>query len=349
MTGRRFLMEGLAGLLAGVTFAALLAPFIAPDRFWPMLFAAYAFIYLFFAQVLLLLLWLRRPDRGMWLTVITLLLCLPAFTRHVQFGGGEKEAAASITLVTFNTHALHKLWDRSRPAPPHLADPVKIATLWGKSTAPDLLCLQEVPRAYREKAVDWGMPGAGMHRHRNSLILSRFPIRERGKEVFPQSNNEVIWVDVETPRGMLRVYNAHLQSNSITADTDSLVLAPINAPETWQGYRSVLGRVKRATQQRAKQARWLADHAGACPHPVLIAGDFNDTPQSYSYRVVARRLQDSFLRGGSGFGTTFAGSIPGLRIDYIFGSEALTFLSHRVVKTDYSDHYPVIARFVQPE
>jgi endonuclease/exonuclease/phosphatase family metal-dependent hydrolase len=342
-------MEGLAGLLTLVTFTALLAPYIAPDRFWPPLFAAYAFVYLFLAQILLLVLWLRRPDRGMWLTVVALLLSLPALSRHVQMGGGAVDEASSMTIATFNTHALQKLWDTSRPAPPHLADPAKIASLWAGGPAPDLLCLQEVPRAYHAKVEDWGMPGADIHRHRNSLILSRFPILERGKEVFPQSNNEVIWVDVETPGGLLRVYNAHLQSNSITAEADSLVQAPINAPETWQGYRSVLGRVKRATRQRAEQSRWLADHAAACPYPVLIAGDFNDTPQSYSYRQVARHFKDSFMQGGSGFGTTFAGTIPGLRIDYVFGSDELAFISHRVPKTAYSDHYPVIARFVRKE
>jgi endonuclease/exonuclease/phosphatase family metal-dependent hydrolase len=154
---------------------------------------------------------------------------------------------------------------------------------------------------------------------------------------------------VQTPSGVLRVYNAHLQSHSISPETESLLQAPLAESETWKGYRSVLGRVRHFTAMRAAQARWLADEIAQCPFPVIVAGDLNDTPQSYSYRILARDLKDSFHSRGRGFGTTFAGNIPGLRIDYILGGKGLQFTDHQVVRTPLSDHYPVSARFTLSE
>ncbi|MBK7344952.1 MAG: endonuclease/exonuclease/phosphatase family protein [Saprospiraceae bacterium] len=75
-----------------------------------------------------------------------------------------------------------------------------------------------------------------------------------------------------------------------------------------------------------------------------MAGDFNDSPQSYAYRIIRNGLNDSFEHGGTGFGTTFAGRIPGLRIDFILGSQDLNFVRHHVSPVRFSDHYPVLSR-----
>jgi endonuclease/exonuclease/phosphatase (EEP) superfamily protein YafD len=41
--------------------------------------------------------------------------------------------------------------------------------------------------------------------------------------------------------------------------------------------------------------------------------------------------------------------MPMLRIDYIFHDKALKPFEHRTINKDYSDHYPVVARFLLPE
>jgi endonuclease/exonuclease/phosphatase (EEP) superfamily protein YafD len=142
------------------------------------------------------------------------------------------------------------------------------------------------------------------------------------------------------------VYNAHLQSHSISPETEALLEAPMDEKKTWKGYRTVLGRVRHFTAKRAAQARWLAEEIARCPLPVIVAGDLNDTPQSYSYRRLTASLFDSFRCSGRGLGTTFAGKLPGLRIDYILGSDQLDFLDHQVHQVHLSDHYPISTQFV---
>jgi endonuclease/exonuclease/phosphatase family metal-dependent hydrolase len=76
-----------------------------------------------------------------------------------------------------------------------------------------------------------------------------------------------------------------------------------------------------AFAMRARQAEILREHIAASPHPVIVCGDFNDTPLSYSYRLMSKGLKDSFMEKGWGLGTTYAGALPALRIDYILCSQ----------------------------
>jgi len=79
---------------------------------------------------------------------------------------------------------------------------------------------------------------------------------------------------------------------------------------------------------------------------VILAGDFNDTPVSYSYRQIANELDDTFVDEGKGLGQTHAQMLPLLRIDYIFHSKTLQTIEHKTINKDYSDHFPIVARFI---
>ncbi|MEM8906288.1 MAG: endonuclease/exonuclease/phosphatase family protein, partial [Bacteroidota bacterium] len=99
---------------------------------------------------------------------------------------------------------------------------------------------------------------------------------------------------------------------------------------------------------RAQQAHLVAEHVRNSPYPVMICGDFNETPLSYVYRILSAPLQDAFKQKGSGLGTTYAGKIPALRIDYILADRRLKILDHQILYKSYSDHYPVRSSFEWP-
>ena len=52
------------------------------------------------------------------------------------------------------------------------------------------------------------------------------------------------------------------------------------------------------------------------PYPIIVCGDFNDTPLSFTYKKIKSNLIDSFTISGSGIGDSYV-KIPMLRIDYI--------------------------------
>ncbi len=79
------------------------------------------------------------------------------------------------------------------------------------------------------------------------------------------------------------------------------------------------------------------------PYPVLVTGDFNDTPASYSYRMMTKRLHDSFREAGNGFGATFRGILGVLRIDYVFYDDSFRCVRFRTLEDRLSDHKLVAA------
>jgi len=105
-------------------------------------------------------------------------------------------------------------------------------------------------------------------------------------------------------------------------------------------------RIKAAYIQRARQAKQLKSHIGEISLPVIICGDFNDTPVSYVYRTVRKGLKDSFVEAGKGFGKTYEQIFPSFRIDYILHSKDLHAAEFKTIKAGLSDHYPLVSTLI---
>jgi endonuclease/exonuclease/phosphatase (EEP) superfamily protein YafD len=96
---------------------------------------------------------------------------------------------------------------------------------------------------------------------------------------------------------------------------------------------------------RALQVDRVRRHMESSPYPVIVAGDFNDTPVSYTYRRMRHGLRDAFVEAGYGAGFTYRGKYPPNRIDFILYNDEIRCTDFDIVKVRYSDHYPIIAYF----
>ena len=74
---------------------------------------------------------------------------------------------------------------------------------------------------------------------------------------------------------------------------------------------------------------------------MIVCGDFNDLPISYSYTKIKGDLKDAFVNCGTGFGWTFNSSIYKLRLDYVFYDPDFEVKDFQIGKTYSSDHFPV--------
>ncbi len=110
----------------------------------------------------------------------------------------------------------------------------------------------------------------------------------------------------------------------------------------------MIGRYKKSAKTRGQQAGEIAAGIERSPHPVILGGDLNDVPFSYTYHQLSKNLQDAFTEKGSGLGITFNGSIPALRIDYLLSSPSFKVLDHKILAEDRSDHFPIISTFQLP-
>jgi endonuclease/exonuclease/phosphatase family metal-dependent hydrolase len=65
---------------------------------------------------------------------------------------------------------------------------------------------------------------------------------------------------------------------------------------------------------------------------------------SFSTHTIGEGLQDAFKVKGSGRGVTYAGNIPGLRIDYMMTTPDFEVLDFKTLRMGLSDHYPLVTR-----
>jgi endonuclease/exonuclease/phosphatase family metal-dependent hydrolase len=183
--------------------------------------------------------------------------------------------------------------------------------------------------------------------HWGIATFTKFPIVDKGLIHFKDSSDNIsIFTDVLFHKDTIRIYNLHLESIRFRrADYEALKEITGKEDETnLDGPQRIISRMRRAYIRRARQTNVIREHIEASPHPVIVCGDFNDTPTSYAYHQIAKNLDDSYREKGNGIGSTYVGMIPFLRIDYVLYDpiyfEALDF---KIIKKRYSDHYPVVS------
>lgn len=175
-------------------------------------------------------------------------------------------------------------------------------------------------------------------------IFSRFPIINQGDVVFGERTlNKGVFIDVTIGKDTVRVFNVHLHSMSIK--TDSLFKND-GYQDLKEDYLDTFRRLKKGFATRGKQISILEKHIKASPYKVIVCGDFNDIPYSYTYQKLRKYLYNSFEEAGNGFGFTYNGKLFFLRIDNQFFDPRLrvvNFKTHREV--GYSDHFPITATY----
>lgn len=243
--------------------------------------------------------------------------------------------------MTFNLAGLGR-WKSKTSQEEKVAE---LSELMERKGMPDIFCIQEGAQSWVVKKVKATVDLPHYFKEKGTVIFTKYPIGKHGKLDFEDTGNSCVWADLDTPQGTFRVYSLHLQSNALTYKA-SLVVddADPRKKQTWRNVRDVMRLYKRAVTKRANQAKLVAQHMSESPHPVILCGDLNDMPVSYVYRLLSQNLQDSFCEKGSGFGATFNGFLPALRIDYVLCGQQFEVISHEVPKAELSDHLPVLVR-----
>lgn len=185
------------------------------------------------------------------------------------------------------------------------------------------------------------------HSSRNSnyglATYSRFPIISKGCINFEKSFNSCIFSDIVINSDTIRFYNIHFESIRLRKTkysfTDSALFS-FN-PSQIDEVKDISGRLKNAFIKRAQQVDQVSRHIKKSPYRVIVCGDFNDTPVSYTYQKVRGDLSDAFIESGEGISNTYQGNFPSFRIDYILHSKELKTYNYQTKHVVLSDHYPV--------
>lgn len=330
-------------VLAVLTFLAYILPFLAPKLF-PILSALTLFLPLMLIlNVLFFAYWLLQLKKQMLLSALVLLLGITFINKFYRFSSaGKEKTEQDFVVMSYNVRLFNLYQWINRD------DVSEKISGFIKEQNPDILCIQE----YSEKnKVDFRIfPHQftnikGDKRNLGQAVFSKYPIVDKGKIEFPDSNNKAVFADIKRGKDTIRVYSVHLQSVNITPDIHEIE-DNLQDGVTQERSKKILQRISTAFRFQQQQAEILREHRNNCKYPVIICGDMNNSAFSYVYRVMKGDLNDTFEKAGNrGFGKTYNFRFYPARIDYIFADKVFEIKSHESFP-DFvnSDHFPVVSR-----
>ncbi len=333
-------------LLVLITLLAYLSPFINPARVWHFTFLGLAYPVLLMGNIAFILFWLLKKNWYFLFSLGCIVVGIGYFTSFFgfHFFKSAEKKEGEITVMTYNVAGFRNIRSDDEQKKNQIA--TTFDRLGKKYSTPEIMCVQEATQARVTDLIAKAFAYKHQHKFKGTAIFSRFPIVKKGTVPLESIGNSCVWADLKTPEGIVRVYSAHLQSNSLTQTATKIATnGDLREKQTWRDIRFVMKQYKRAVTIRASQANLVKNHMSQSPHPVLLCGDLNDPPVSYVYRLLSEGLQDSFREKGAGISSTFNGKLPALRIDHILMDPKFKIADYRVPDVELSDHFPVVVRF----
>lgn len=174
-------------------------------------------------------------------------------------------------------------------------------------------------------------------------IFSNYQAVNKGKLKFTGSRTFGIYIDIVINQDTVRLYNIHLASIKLEPADLDFVTTPNPGKDNHSSTLEIYHKLANAYKLREKQINAIKKEINSSPFPVLLCGDFNDSPNSWAYSEINAILNDAFKSKGTGLGITYNGPIPLLRIDYIFTESTYDIVGFHIPKISLSDHFPVSA------
>lgn len=352
-------------------FALLLADlamWISPTSSRLMVLAGIAFLVLFFANLFFAFTWLLSSHKSWCLvSILAVLVSLPALKStysHHTVDDTETTAVGphALRLLTYNTHLTQMVKkakdnDILRYVKQSDADivllqeyEVRKQATWLTFEEARTYLKNEYPYSDFQFAVETG------RRRYGTAIFSKYPLRNAARIPYTSAANSSSRCDVIVDADTFRLINNHLESNAFTEKDLSFDATGVDDMDDWMRSKGegLLAKLTTAAARRSEQARVVRNEVDASPYPVILCGDFNDVPVSYTYHTIRfggkngprakEDLTDAFLMTSCGQrGSTFVKHGLGIRIDYILTSPFFTPVQTQIDKLDYSDHYPLSA------
>lgn len=359
------LFDKIMHLLNIALVLAYLSMYISPEKYWQFAFLGLAYFYILIVNICFIVFWLIRNPKKIAISLLIIIIGFGNIGKHIQFSSKAlpKDATGFIKVMSYNVK-LFDLYNYNKNWTYNYTGRNEIFQYLRQET-PDIIAFQEyfydsknnfTTRDSLKKILNTNyyheyFPCIIKNHYYGIATFSKHPIIHKGEVVFSNdTHNSAIFSDIKIKEDTIRVYNVHLQSIKLNKE-DFLFSATQNkikdnveslSNEFAKDSRKILSKLKIAFINRARQAEMVRDHMKNSPFPIIVCGDFNDSPCSYATHVISKKLKDAFVVSGKGFGKTYNGKMPSFRIDYILHDKSYMSCGF---KTDYSilssDHFPI--------
>ena len=342
-------------LVSGAYLLGAYSGYIPPVRWIIPAFLGLFFPALLVAQIGVTIFWLLAWDKRRLLLVAAVwLISLPQLLVYFPISRAEKSLGTeeeSLRILSYNVCAFG--------FKPHTKTSPNATLQYIKSSGADIVCIQEAMlnqnpwagvvsktlRSYLDEDYPY-INVIRVNRGGSTLaLLSKYPIKEAKEIPLPSWVNGAVAYKVDIRGKETRVINVHLESFRLhrVDGEDYLRLAKEgDAIRLKDALRAKLSPTFRSHNIQANIIHDLIQRYGS--GRVIVCGDFNDTPLSYTRYKIGEGLEDAFVSKGNGLGITFHTRPFFVRIDHILFGPAFRALRCEVDKTaSESDHYPIEA------
>ena len=180
------------------------------------------------------------------------------------------------------------------------------------------------------------------------IVLSKYPILStRPIDLHSKFNGGAVFTILVGEKKLV-LYNLHLESFGFTREEQAhyFQLAQEVNPKGFT--QAVGGRFSPAFKRRAQQVEQIYQDINYQESPyLLVCGDFNDTPISYTHHRLSSGLHDAIATTGRGTNYSYYfKSLIGVRIDHMLYSDQIVARAAHVDRSvNISDHKPIICYF----
>ena len=308
------------------------------------------FPFFLLANMAFLVFWLVFKCSRAWLPVVGFFLAYVPINIYIPLHTSQEVPDGTIKLISYNVCSYggnYKYENGFEKVLGYLND-----------QQPDIVCIQEDADTWRRYvfkeysktfAYNDTLVLANNELTLNALgIHTRFPIVKRERIAYSSlSNGSAAWwlkVDNDT----LIVINNHFESCHLsTQDRNQyrhIIKGEIPRDSLRTESQMLLVKLAEANAKRAGQIRTVRKYVESHPgYPIVLCGDFNDNPISYSRHTMSTVLTDCFVATGRGVGLSYNQKAFSFRIDHVFCSEDIQPFNCQVdSEMDASDHYPIL-------
>ena len=315
-----------------------------PEKSHAMAMLTYALPILIIANIVILAFWLlRRRLHWAVMPAFALLFCLRYVGTIAQpgFFSQRENIISGVKIATYNVERFKHETSGFR------SENILSAM---KNQDVHIFCIQEYSDRSGDRLNSEHYATVFPHHvfgHDDMAIFSKYPIRRHGTIDFGHTNNSAMWADIDIDGTVVRVFNVHMQTTGINRTQHKAARMREKGYDLADNFimRALYANFTDGIIVRAHQADQVAREVEKSDYPVILCGDFNDVPYSYTYNTLLGDLRDGFRECGEGFMYTKRGRKM-FRIDYIFHDKAFRGNVYYRYDLSFSDHYPVLMRLM---
>ena len=312
------------------------------------------------ATLIVCLLSLLVAWRKTWITLLGLIVCAPAIHTYCPINLPTSTPKNPIKVMTYNTHGFGQLEKKTKINDSNGNNRVAMFII---NEAPDIVGYQEgmEPHPFKKniapllKKLDYHADSVSFAGNRLGCI-SKYPIVGKEKLCSHEGNGAAVFKVLYAPADTILFIVTHLQSMKLTSgdrtkfnETVHNIIPDDDAKNKMiRPMLGILRKMAATSIPRAQQAQRVAEYIQRnADRKIIVCGDFNETPVSYTYNTIinAANLEDAFVESGNGIGRTFNKHAMFVRIDHILYSANhwTAHKGHVYKKHRMSDHYAVSA------